>query len=97
MTYQTMAQIQADYDLSRRVTACAAAEIGGATCEAWAAENRWTLAARAGWAEAWEAAVAENPGEDYAPGRDDSVITDEMILDAVRELTGDPAKRTTRK
>lgn len=84
MSYATIATIQSDFHLHRRVTACVAAEkINAPDYEAWANEHRWQLATQPGWATAWESAVevqVENPGAD--PG----VITDAMILAAVQSL-----------
>jgi hypothetical protein len=46
--------------------------------EQWAADHAWELAARPGWADAWEA-----PDDDHDRA---AAITDEMITDAVRDL-----------
>lgn len=71
-----------DYDLIMRIAACAATEAISLNPTAWADTHRQRLVASPGWAAAYESAVAlENP----APGEDETVITDGMILSAVQE------------
>jgi hypothetical protein len=88
MSYNNIADMATDPHLLRRVTAAAYAE-HVTDAGAWAQGAMWDLAATAGWAQAWDAALtAYADDETYLPGRDGSVITDQMILDAVQALTG---------
>ena len=58
---------------------------------AWVAKNAYLWAASPGWGEKWEYALATHPdGENYEPGKDASVITDDDILATVQTL-GTPA------
>lgn len=80
MTYNDIADLQADNDIRKRLTACAALE-GVIGPWGWVDARMWVFAAQPGWGDAFGYAVAaENP----RPGRDDSVITDAMILAAVQ-------------
>lgn len=93
MTYAIIATIQRDPDIRDRVAACVAVEGLSPSPDQWAAENAWKLAAQPGWAAAWGSALASHAGEEaYAPGVDESVITDGMILSAVQSITraGEP-------
>lgn len=84
MSYGTIAEIHADYDLYRRVVACVATEkVDAPKYEAWVEAHRWDIAAQPGWAGAWESAVAADVTK---PGADPGVITDQMILAAVQSL-----------
>lgn len=87
MTYATVATMRGDYNLSQRVSACVAIEGIASFPEQWAADHSWVLAAQPGWAEAWESSLAGHADDpSYAPGRDEAVITDGMILSAVQSL-----------
>lgn len=83
MSYWDIADMSLNGDLQRRVQAAAAQEQDGDPF-AWTAENMLRLCAEPGWAAAWASAIAAgNP----APGRDEAVITDGMILAGVQALT----------
>lgn len=71
-----------DYDLQRRITACAAVE-GKNDPLSWAPSRMWSLSATPGWDEAYASAIA---GGISAPGKSETVITDAMILAAVQPL-----------
>lgn len=81
MSYNSIAEMARNNALRERIAACASAE--GVTIQPtrWADENQWFLAASPGWAAAWASALASN---NEAPGRDEGVITDGMILASVQ-------------
>jgi len=84
MSYSTQADMAQDPLLQRRVAACAATQGIGEPLE-WSAASMWQLSAEPGWDAAYSSALAaENP----APGRDEAVISDPMILSAVQALKG---------
>lgn len=83
MSYNNIADMATDDNLLRRVTA-AAYEEQLADAGVWAQGAMWEVAAQPGWSDAWGYAVAA--GVDNI-GRDESVITDGMILSAVQVLT----------
>ena len=83
MSYNTIATMAQDYDLQRRIIACAATE-GKADPMVWAPAHMWTLAATPGWDEAYSSAIA---GGISTPGKSETVITDAMILSAVQPLS----------
>jgi hypothetical protein len=89
MSYWTVSEMALDNDLTRREAACYAQEPAAAgDAQSWALENGLALAASPGWDAAWASALAAgNP----APGRDEAVITDGMILSAVQALIGGAA------
>ena len=80
MTYATIAQIQGDGSIRQRVTACVVVTGISGQPEQWAADHAWQLAARPGWADAWEAHEGTEPA---------SAITDEMITEAVQDISGE--------
>lgn len=80
MTYNTVAWIAYDSSIQRRVAACAAIE-GLNNPVQWASARAWTLAARPGWADAWNTA-----SDGHDTGSNESVITDAMILEAVQAI-----------
>lgn len=86
MSFSALASMTQDQALINRVAACVATEGAALPPDhplAWAANHIWEVAATPGWADAYEDAIsAENP----APGLDGQVITDPMILTAVRAL-----------
>jgi hypothetical protein len=82
VTYSTIATIQEDFTLRRRLNACAAAE-DIENPEQWVVDNSWKLAVQPGWAAAWESALASGV---ESPGRREDVITDGMILSAVQAI-----------
>lgn len=84
MTYTTLADMGADFRLSRRCVAAAADE-GEADPVGWQQQHLWQLVTAPGWVEAWDSALAAgNPD----PGAADDVITDPMILTQVQALRG---------
>lgn len=81
MSYLDIWNISQDPYLRSRITACAAQE-GVPVPDAWAYSNALRIAASPGWSAAWSSAIASsNPN----PGKDETVITDGMILAAVQE------------
>jgi len=87
MAYYDLAQLADDDDFKDRCGAAAQAEgligIGSGKVEQWVADNRWTLAAAPGFADAYASAIASHVPN---PGRDTSVISDAMILSAIQAL-----------
>lgn len=79
MSYLTQTRIAANPNLILRAAACAAGE-GVPDAQYWVQERMMQLAVSDGWARAF----AESESED--PGTDEDAITDEMILERVREL-----------
>lgn len=91
MSYSTQADLANDGDLRRRVTACAATEHIESP-EMFAYDNRWELSTQPGWDAAYARAIADG---DTKPGANEGVITDGMILAAVKALSlpdPDPAE-----
>lgn len=84
MSYRTQAMLADDYNMHRRVAACAAAEGVPAPFE-WAVTNAWALSALPGWDAAYEAAVLVG---NSTPGSTTNVITDGMILSGVKFVLG---------
>lgn len=72
-----------DYDLQRRITACAATE-GRVDPTNWATSKMWVLAATPGWSDAYASAIAAGIS---TPGKSETVVTDAMILAAVQPLS----------
>lgn len=82
MSFRTQATLADDYQLHRRVAACAAKE-GIPDPLDWTHARAWTFSAQPGWDAAYESATLVG---NIAPGSTDSVITDGMILSAVQFL-----------
>jgi hypothetical protein len=78
--YSSIALIERDGHVRDRLAACLAVESPGVYPAQWVQDHSWFFATRPGWAEAWEASDAAEPGADEA------AITDAMILAAVREV-----------
>lgn len=77
-----------DPDFALRTSACVSNENRAVDPGAWTSDNRWHMAAAPGFAEAYASALAANVPN---PGRDTSVISDDMILAAVQaELAAFP-------
>lgn len=88
MSYNTLAEMQEDEALRRRLVACAASEKKvGLSPEYWVSEHIWEIVVTAGWAEAWSEASAE--GRENIGAAED-VVTDAMILAALTPM-GEPA------
>ena len=84
MSYNTQAQMAVDSFLQRRIAACAATQEVSPPVQ-WASENQWAMSGEPGWDGAYAYAInANNP----APGMDEAVITDAMILSAVQKRLG---------
>lgn len=97
-TYLSISTIANDEFMNERLNACVVQQLelgsidigtwgtgqGGAL--SWVVNNRYLWAASPGWGAAWDYALAENNGPNYEPGQDATVITDEMILEAVQQL-----------
>ena len=82
MTYNSIATMAEDTALRRRVAACAAQE-GVPSPESWTVQQSLMWAGAPGWADAYDYAVATG---NEAPGRDEAVITDGMILAQVQAM-----------
>jgi hypothetical protein len=78
--YMTIALIERDGNMRDRLAACVAVEEPSIYPAQWVQDHSWFFATRAGWADAWEASEADEPGADP------DAITDEMIRDAVRAV-----------
>lgn len=94
MTYLDQSEIASNGAMNSRVAQCAAQQ-SIPDYNTWAAENAREWAAAPGWDAAWASAKAAHPplegetGEyasNYDPGRDQAVITDEMILSQVQAM-----------
>lgn len=85
MGYFEQSQLAFDTDFALRVSACVSVEDPSVEPGAWAADNRWRMAAQPGFADAYSSAVAADVPD---PGRDPSVISDAQILSAVQSLLG---------
>lgn len=83
MSYWDAARLARDPDCRERIAACAAGEGLEETPTVWAERYQWQLAAAPGWAEAYASALESGVER---PGKDESVITDAMILAAVQQL-----------
>lgn len=95
MSYATVSVIAQDPDIAARVRGCIANEVMAnqfmsiSTLRARLdlSASMWLLAASAGWAAAWESALASvRPDGSPTIGNDPAVITDGMILSAVQAL-----------
>jgi hypothetical protein len=86
MSYLTQSVIAANPYMVTRVAQCATKE-GAEEPDTWANQNARKWAASPGWDEAWEYALNTHPeAADYDPGRDETVITDAMILSSVQPM-----------
>lgn len=93
MSYATVATMRQDPWIRDRVAACVATEGIAVRPEEWPIVHAWGLAVQPGWSAAWESALAAHPDDpDYQPGRDESVITDGMILSAVQLINAGEAE-----
>lgn len=82
MSYKTQAMLAQDYNLQRRITACAATQNVANPVE-WTASKMWKLSAEPGWAIKYANALAAG---NVNPGDDEDVISDQMILSSVQPL-----------
>ncbi len=84
MSYNHIADAAQDSDLRRRVAACFAQETDGPDQpEALAGLHMWRIVANGPIADAYSYAVATNVPN---PGKDEAVVTDANILDAVEAI-----------
>lgn len=84
MTYKTVADMQEDYELRRRlVAACAVEKADEANPSGWVSDRIWDLVTQPGWADAY--GYAKNAGNAH-PGADEAVVTDGMILSALQAI-----------
>jgi hypothetical protein len=90
MTYNAIAAAAQDQHLRSRIAACIAQETPGRTEHpiVLADQIQWRVVAAPGLADAYSYAVAV--GEIDEPGKDESVITDVMLLAAVQPLVVTP-------
>lgn len=95
MSYATVSIIAQDPDLAARVRGCIANEVMANQYMSTStlrsrldlSASMWLLAASTGWAPAWESALAaDRTGNPLTIGNDPAVITDGMILAAVKAL-----------
>jgi hypothetical protein len=90
MTYLMQSAITENPSMMNRVAQCAA-EQTVPDPDKWAFDNRRTWAASPGWADAWAYALATHESDpEYDPGKDESVITDGMILSEVQGMILSP-------
>jgi hypothetical protein len=87
MAYYDIALLAGDGDFLNRVAAAYATEtvsdLDAENPMSWASFHAWLMAAQPGFGDAYAYALANgNP----APGKDDTVITDEQILSAVQSI-----------
>lgn len=84
MSYNSIAAAAQDADLKLRVAACFAQETDGPDQpEALAALHMWRIVANGPIADAYSYAVAADVPN---PGKDEAVVTDANILDAVTAI-----------
>lgn len=84
MSYYDVAAMARDEHLRDRIAACVALEgPAGEHPVQWATQHQWALSASPGWGTAY--AYAAGAGVQN-PGKDEGVITDQMILSAVQAL-----------
>ena len=91
MSYYEIGLLAEDRDFLNRCMACAAVEIETQDlprepgAEVWTMGNRWRLAAMPGFGNAYSSALVSGVER---PGKEQSVITDAMILAAVQPIIG---------
>lgn len=85
MSYLTQSEIAANPSMHSRVAQCAATE-GTDNPDLWVQENRRAWAAAPTWDTKWESSRVTHPEEDYDPGADEGVITDNNILSQVQGM-----------
>ena len=84
MSYNAIAAAAVDADLKRRVAACFAQQTTGTEQpEALASVHMWRIVANGPIADAYSYAVATDVPN---PGKDEAVVTDANILDAVTAI-----------
>ena len=83
LSYHTIAIMAEDYDLQKRITACAFQE-KKPDALSWAHPHMWQIAISPGWAAAWNSAIAAKKEN---IGKLPDVITDAMILSVVQPMT----------
>lgn len=80
MAYADIADMTDDFELFRRLTACA---VGEGKTQTWVYESKYLICTSPGWDSAY--AYARDTGNPN-PGRDGAVITDAMILSAIQAI-----------
>jgi hypothetical protein len=83
MSYAIQAVMAQDNDLTERVAAAAAEQGWYNNPRGWATRNQWQIVSKTDWVTAYSAAVQAGRG---APGHDNDIITDSMILASVQPL-----------
>lgn len=82
MSYRTQAILSQNDQLLMRIAACASTQgIPGPV--GWVYERQWEFSAQQGWDTAFSAALTSNTAN---PGNQETIITDAMILTAVKAL-----------
>lgn len=88
MSYSSIWECAQDRDLRNRVTVCVQAlDVAPAGAESWVTENMLAIATTEEIASAWEHSTVAQPYHSRR-GHDPSVITDQMLSDAVQAVTG---------
>jgi len=96
MSYLDQSEIGANVAMNNRVAQCAASE-GITNPDEWTQAYKREWSAAPGWDAAWASAQASHPPDtdalnNYDPGKDEAVITDQMILSQVQSM---PATQPT--
>jgi hypothetical protein len=89
MTYNSTADMHDDFDLHRRLVACASEQgkgnpdDGAAQPDNWVALHKWPIVNSPGWSAKYDSARASG---NTSPGRDAAVITDDDILATIQPM-----------
>jgi hypothetical protein len=98
-SYLTISEIATNAAMHQRLSACTTQQKALGTVPAiddalfWVNSNAYLWASSPTWAEKWDYALATHPpveGEDYDPGRDATVITDDDVRTTVQTLGAAP-------
>ena len=93
-SYLSISAIANDEFMQERMKACVTQQTELGSVEfgeplSWVVNNRYVWASSPDWGAAWDSALA---GGNEEPGKDSSVITDDMILATVQHLGGTPTE-----
>lgn len=94
MGYYEQNLMTEDQDLLNRLTACVAEEVDtkGQHPRTWLDKHIWGIIVTPGWRDTYSYAIQNNVDR---PGRDESVITDAMILSAVQSYKNQEVEEPT--